>query len=87
MSKRYETLVVRGSASQTVPREAAGGEVVAWAAGHSLAELGTLETFVQELADGFYEDESIGDLQAKAERVLDLASRRRDQGWTKEQDQ
>lgn len=81
MTERYDTLVVRGSTSQAVPREAAGGEVVAWAAGHSLAELGPLETFVQELADGCYEDESIESLQAKADQALDLARRQRKQGW------
>ncbi|GEM_PF-6680612 len=81
LRERYDTLVVRGSTLQGVPREAAGGEVVAWAAGHSLAELGPLESFVQDLADGTYEGDSIECLQSESERVLDLSRRQREQGW------
>lgn len=83
MAERYDTLVVRGSTSQTVPREAAGGELVAWANGHSLAEMWPLQNFVQELADGCYEGDDIDTIQAKANQVLDLSRHQRDQGWVK----
>jgi hypothetical protein len=81
MSERYDTLVVRGSPSQEVPREAAGGQVVSWSAGHALAELGPLEAFVQELADGCYGDESIESIQTSASHALSLSRLQRDNGW------
>lgn len=81
MAERYDTLVVRGSTSKTVPHEAAGGEVVAWSAGHALAEMGPLEIFVQELADGIYEDESIESIQTSASHALSLSRLQRDNGW------
>lgn len=81
MAERYDTLVVRGSTSQAVPREAAGGQVVAWSAGHALAEMGPLEAFVQELADGCYEDESIESIQTSASHALSLSRFQRDNGW------
>ncbi|MDZ7887743.1 MAG: hypothetical protein U5M72_00245 [Pseudomonas sp.] len=79
--KRYDTLVICGATSNVVPREAAGGEVVAWSAGHALAEHWPLETFVQELADGCYEDEDMDTIQAKASVALELSRRQRDHGW------
>lgn len=81
MAERYETLVVRGATSKDVPREAAGGEVVAWSAGHALAEQGPLEEFVQALADGDHAFENIDIIQAKASKVLELSNRQREHGW------
>lgn len=85
---RYDTLVIRGATSNEVPREAAGGQVVAWSSGHALAEQGPLEAFVQELADGCYGDH-MDSIQAKANHVLEVSSRQRDLGWleSEEQDQ
>jgi hypothetical protein len=83
MADRYDTLVVRGSTSSEVPREAAGGEVVAWSAGPALAEQGPLEEFVNELADGGYEYVDVEAIQAKARQVLQLSERQRDEGWIK----
>jgi hypothetical protein len=77
--ERYETLVIRGATSKEVPLEAAGGQVVAWAAGHALAEQGPLEEFVQELADGCHDD--LATIETKARQVLELSRRQRDQGW------
>lgn len=79
--KRYDTLVIRGATSNEVPREAAGGEVVAWSAGHALAEHGPLETFVQELADGNYGDDGMDTIQVNASEALELSRRQRDHGW------
>lgn len=80
-AKRYDTLVISGATSNAVPREAAGGEVVAWSAGHGLAEHWPLEAFVQELADGCYEDDDMDTIQAKASGALELSRRQRDHGW------
>lgn len=80
-ANRYDTLVIRGATSNEVPREAAGGEVVAWSAGHALAEQGPLEEFVKELADGCHEDDDMNTIQAKANQVLELSQRQRDHGW------
>lgn len=77
--ERYDTLVIRGATSKGVPLEAAGGQVVAWAAGHALAEQGPLEEFVQELADGCHDD--LVTIETKARQVLELSRRQRDQGW------
>lgn len=87
MAERYDTLVVRGSTSSEVPREAAGGEVCSWAAGHALAELGPLEDFVNELADGVYEYGDVEAIQAKARHVLELSQRQRDEGWIEDEGQ
>lgn len=76
----FNTLVIRGATSNEVPREAAGGQVVAWSAGHALAEQWPLEAFVQELADGCYGDH-MDSLQAKANHVLEVSRRQRDLGW------
>lgn len=76
---RYDTLVIRGSTETAVPREAAGGEVVAWSAGHSLAELAPLEEFVTELAAGAFNNMQA--IQDEAHRVLDLSRRRWAAGW------
>lgn len=80
-ANRYDTLVIRGATSNEIPREAAGGEVVAWSAGHALAEQGPLEEFVKALADGCHEDDDMDTIQAKAGRVLELSQRQREQGW------
>lgn len=85
-AKRYDTLVICGATSNAVPREAAGGEVVAWSAGHALAEQFPLEAFVQELADGCYEDDGIDTIQDKASQVLELSQRQRDHGWIKDEE-
>lgn len=77
--ERYDTLVIRGATSNEVPREAAGGEVVSWSAGHALAEAGPLEEFVTDLADGVFS--SVNEIEDEAWRVLDLSKRQRDQGW------
>ncbi len=78
--KRYDTLVIRGATSKEVPREAAGCEVVAWSAGHAIAEAGPLEEFVSGLANGdWYSD--VEAIATEAQRVLELAHRQRDQGW------
>lgn len=79
MSARYDTLVIRGAATTSVPREVAGGEVVAWSAGHALAEHGPLEEFVSALADGCFDD--VETIEARAAEVLELSRRQRDQGW------
>lgn len=50
-TKRYDTLVVEGSTSQEVPKEAAGGRVVSWAAGHSIAESSAYEDYVNAMLD------------------------------------
>lgn len=76
---RYDTLVIRGSTSKEVPREAAGGEVVSWAAGHALAESGPLEEFVSDLVDGNYS--SVDAIEEQAHKVLELSRRQRDYGW------
>lgn len=78
--KRYDTLVIRGATSKEVPREAAGCEVVAWSAGHAIAEAGALEAFVDALAGG----ECYRDMEAvatEAQRVLELSRQQRDHGW------
>ncbi|WP_448680546.1 hypothetical protein [Pseudomonas nicosulfuronedens] len=77
--KRYDTLVIRGATNNEVPREAAGGEVVAWSAGHALAESGPLEEFVTDLADGAFS--SVDAIEAEAWRVLELSRRQREHGW------
>lgn len=77
---RYDTLVIRGSTSNEVPREAAGGQVVAWSSGHALAEQGPLQAFVEELADGCYGDH-MESIQVKANNVLEVSRRQRDLGW------
>ncbi len=76
---RYDTLVIRGSTSKQVPREAAGGEVVSWAAGHAIAESGPLEEFVCDLVDGNYS--SVDAIEEEAHKVLELSRRQRDHGW------
>lgn len=89
-TKRYDTLVIRGAISNEVPHEAAGGEVVAWSAGHALAEQGPLEAFVQELADGCHEndddDDDMDTIQTKARQVLKLSRRQRDHGWLEDEE-
>lgn len=52
----YETFVVKNPQSNEVPREAAGGEVTAWAKGHALEEKDKLECFIRSLAYGELED-------------------------------
>jgi len=84
MAERYDTLVIRGATSTGVPREAAGGEVVAWSAGHALAEQGPLEEFVSALADGCYHD--VETIEAEASRVLELSHHQREQGWLSEEE-
>lgn len=84
-AKRYDTLVICGATSNEVPREAAGGEVVAWSAGHVLAEQGPLEEFVNDLASGGYDD--VQAIEAKAHQVLALSKRQRDEGWVNEESQ
>lgn len=82
---RYDTLVIRGSTSKEVPREAAGGEVVAWSAGHAIAEHGPLEDFVIGLANGdWYSD--VQAIATEAQRVLELSRRQRDLGWIKDEE-
>lgn len=76
---RYDTLVIRGSTSKEVPREAAGGEVVSWAAGHALAESGPLEEFVCDLIDGNFS--SVDAIEEEAHKVLELSRRQREHGW------
>ncbi|WP_339079070.1 hypothetical protein [Pseudomonas sp. TMP9] len=79
-AKRYDTLVICGANSNEVPREAAGGEVIAWSAGHAIAEYGPLEEFVSGLADGeWYSD--VEAIATEAQRVLELSRRQRDHGW------
>lgn len=73
---RYDTLVVRGAAGKTVPREVDGGEVVAWSQGHGLAAMDALEVFVDDLADGSYHGLAQG-----AADALNLMRRRRAIGW------
>lgn len=84
-ANRYDTLVIRGATSNEVPREAAGGEVVAWSAGHALAEQWPLERFVQELADGDYLGDDSEGIQEQAARVLELSRHQRDHGWIKDE--
>lgn len=79
LTDRYDTLIIRGSTSKEVPREAAGGEVVSWAAGHALAESGPLEEFVCDLIDGNYS--SVDAIEEQAHKVLELSRRQRDHGW------
>lgn len=80
---RYDTLVIKNATDKTVPREAAGGQVVSWAAGHALAEMNPLEAFVRALADGdmFCSDE----VEEEARRVLDLSARQRDAGYVEDE--
>ncbi|MCM2317981.1 MAG: hypothetical protein NDI93_01470 [Pseudomonas sp.] len=80
---RYDTLVIKNANIKLVPREAAGGEVVSWAAGHALAEMHPLEEFVRALADGdmFCSD----DVEAEARRVLNLSGRQRDAGYVEDE--
>lgn len=85
MSARYDTLVIRGATRSEVPREAAGCEVVAWSAGHALAEQGPLEEFVSALSDGCYHD--VETIEAEASKVLDLSRRQREQGWLDAEDE
>lgn len=71
-TKRYDTLVIEGSTSSTVPQEAAGGRVVSWAAGHSIAESSAYEEFVNAVLDGDFlnieeAQEAAHEAQAKAE--------------------
>ncbi|MFP5424951.1 MAG: hypothetical protein ACLGJA_03760 [Gammaproteobacteria bacterium] len=73
---RYDTLVIRGAAGQTVPREVDGGEVVAWSLGHGLAAMDALEVFVDDLADGSWHGLAQG-----ATDALNLMRRRRALGW------
>lgn len=73
---RYDTLVIRGAAGKTVPREVDGGEVVAWSQGHGLAAMDALEVFVDDLADGSYHGLAQG-----ATDALNLMRRRRALGW------
>lgn len=82
--ERYDTLVIRGSTSQEVPREAAGGEVVSWAAGHVLAEVGPLEEFVADLTAGNFS--SVDDIKDMAHQVLAFSRRQRDHGWLDQED-
>lgn len=79
LTDRYDTLIIRGSTSKEVPREAAGGEVVSWAAGHALAESRPLEEFVCDLIDGNYS--SVDAIEEEAHKVLELSRRQRSQGW------
>lgn len=70
--KRYDTLVIEGSTSQEVPKEAAGGRVVSWAAGHSIAESSAYEEFVNAVLDGDFltleeAEEAAHEAKAKAE--------------------
>ena len=84
---RYDTLVVRGSTSKEVPRKAAGGEVVAWSAGHTVAEHGPLEEFVKDLVDGVYDFDQIETIRDKASQALQLSLRQRDEGWVEDEEQ
>lgn len=79
MSTRYDTLVVKNSTSSEVPREAAGGEVVSWAAGHALAEMGPLEEFVRALADRQFDCSD--DISDAATKALCLSERQREAGY------
>lgn len=70
--KRYDTLVVEGSTSPTVPQEAAGGRIVSWAAGHAIAESSAYEDFFNAMLDGDFltleeAQEAAQEAQAKAE--------------------
>lgn len=73
---RYDTLVIRGAAGKTVPREVDGGEVVSWSQGHALAAMDALEVFVDDLADGSYHGLAQG-----AADALNLMRRRQALGW------
>lgn len=76
---RYDTLVIKNSTDKAVPREAAGGQVISWAAGHALAEMHPLEKFVRALADG--DIDCSEEVEAEAKRVLNLSNRQRDAGY------
>jgi hypothetical protein len=77
---RYDTIVIRGAQGKTVPREADGGEVIAWSRGHELAAMDALETFVGDLASGSLTDDET--IITRATEVLDLMTRRRKLGWS-----
>lgn len=83
MSTRYDTLVVKNSTRSEVPREAAGGEVVSWAAGHALAEMGPLEEFVRALADGQFDCSD--DISDAASKELRLSERQREAGYLEDE--
>lgn len=74
---RYDTLVVKNADSATVPRQAAGGEVVAWSRGHDLAYSDVLREFAERVADGG--DMWMGtELEDAAREALETAMRYRD---------
>lgn len=77
--KRYDTLVIENSTSSTVPREAAGGRVVSWAAGHAIAESSAYEAFVGELIDGAFLD--LEEVLAAAQEAQEKAERQREHGY------
>lgn len=80
---RYDTLVIKNATDKAIPREAAGGQVVSWAAGHSLAEMHPLEEFVRTLADGGIV--CCEEVEEEAKRVLDLSARQRDAGYIEDE--
>lgn len=80
MAERYDTMVIRGAAGKSVPREVDGGEVVSWSKGHALASMDALEEFVQYLADGDCDVPKA--VTERANEVLSLVQRRRDLGWS-----
>ncbi|MOA52337.1 hypothetical protein D3C78_1756220 [compost metagenome] len=77
ITNRYDTLVIEG-AGNDIPREAAGGRVVAWSAGHVLAEMSPLEAFVKAVADG--EFISLETAEMAAAGALAKAEQQREHG-------
>lgn len=73
---RYDTLVVKNADSTTIPRQAAGGEVVAWSRGHDLAFAEALREFVERVANG--EIWMGSELEDAAKEALEVAVRYRD---------
>lgn len=79
---RYDTLVIKNATDKAVPREAAGGQVVSWAAGHALAEMHPLEVLVKALAEGYMLCSE--EVCEEARRALDLAARQRRAGYVED---
>lgn len=73
---RYDTLVVKNADGTTIPRQAAGGEVVAWSRGHDLAYAEVLREFVERVAEGNIWMGS--ELEDAANEALETARRYRD---------
>lgn len=83
-SERYDTLVLRNCTQPEVPREACGAEVVAWAAGHALAEAGPLEEFAQAVAAGAFDDCTLKEIVDAAQEAVEKSAKQREQGWIEE---